>query len=259
MDTNTNSTIRVIIVEDEEPARNRICLTLKKYPFIEVVGQADNGVDAVSIINRQKPDLLFLDIQIPQMNGFEVLSQISDPPVVIFITAHDHYAIQAFEVHAVDYLMKPYSQERFDQAIEHARLLLGDRNQQQEKIRALTQDAYPSNAVAEFISVTRSGKTMTRPLATVDYFEAEQGLVFLSSNSERYVVNKTLTQLEEILDTRSFIRVHRRYVVHRERICRLESLGGGQYRATLSSGQRIPVGRKRVNLVKRYLSDHVDT
>jgi DNA-binding LytR/AlgR family response regulator len=245
--------IRVIIVEDEEPARNRIRLMLSKYPDIEIVGLADNGSDAMNIINEHKPDLLFLDIQIPQMNGFEVLSQISDPPVVIFITAHDHYAIQAFDVRAIDYLMKPYSQDRFDQAIVRARALLGNQKEQRLNFRALSRHRTPPRDGVTSISVTRSGRSIVLPLSTVDFFEADQGLVFLCSGSERYVVNKTLKQLEEILNEQAFIRVHRGYIVNRERIIRLDSLGGGQYQITLSSGQRIPVGRKRVADVTKCL------
>jgi two-component system, LytTR family, response regulator len=228
-----------MIVDDEELARKLVREMLAAYPDIEVIAECANGFEAVKAAARQKPDLLFLDVQMPKLDGFEVLELIGADVKTIFVTAYDQYALRAFEVHAVDYLLKPFNKERFDAALELARSRVGQ----------------PSPAPAELAAAARRQKYLERlvvkdgarvhiiPIAKLDYAEAQDDYVSLVSQGKAYLKQQTIASLEESLDPRQFVRIHRSYIVNLERVVKMEPYTKDSRVAILSDGKQLPVSR----------------
>lgn len=219
--------IRTLIVDDEPLARQGIRLRLEREKDIEIAGEAADGPAAVMLIREQRPDLLFLDVQMPGMNGFEVLGEIADVhvPVVVFVTAHDQYAIRAFDVNAVDYLLKPFTQERFDEALKRAR---GD----------LAADEPLSRLVVRARDVYVILKT-----EEIEYLEAAANYVDVHARGKTYLIRSTISGLERKLDQRRFARIHRSTIVNVDRVAEIRSDAHGDYDVRLLSGTTLRMTR----------------
>jgi two-component system LytT family response regulator len=232
-----NVTLKAAIVDDEELARGYIRELLGPHPDIEIVADCANGFEAVKAIGETAPDLLFLDVQMPKLDGFEVLELI-DPtrtPVVIFITAYDQYAMRAFDAHAVDYLLKPFDAARFERALERARQRLGERQVPQAVIARAT--------VRERIVVKDGARVHVIPIGKLDYVEAQDDYVALHSEGRSYLKQQAIGEIEAMLDPARFVRIHRSAIVNLERIARIEPYGKDSRLAILTDGTRLPVSR----------------
>lgn len=239
---------KILIIDDESAGRKLIKEYIKGYPEYVVLAEANNGVDAVRLINEYKPDLIFLDIQMPGLTGFEVLTQLEEIPKVIFSTAYDEYALQAFEVHAVDYLLKPYTKERFEQAL--------DRSYKRNSIDAiqpfteslLTKDkAYP-----EKILVNRRDKLITVATADIIRIEAYGDYSKLITSGETYLSNFGIGELEKKLDPGTFLRVHRSSIINYHRIQEVNKYPNS-YEITMTNSDNVRVSRGYMSALKKLM------
>jgi len=232
----TEYTLKAVIVDDEELSRRYLQELLRAHPEIQVVAECANGFEAVKAIGETSPDLLFLDIQMPKLDGFEVLELIDPGPAVIFVTAFDQYAMRAFDAHAVDYLLKPFRAERFEAALARARLHIGEPKPDLAAAR-------PAEQRPERIVVKDGARVHVIPLAKLDYAEAQDDYVALHSEGKTYLKQQPIARLEASLDPASFVRIHRSYIVRLERIARIEPYAKDSRVAILSDGARLPVSR----------------
>ena len=232
--------IGVIIVDDEELARGLIREMLRKHPDIEVLAECANGFEAVKAAAEHKPALLFLDVQMPKLDGFEVLELIGGDAAVIFVTAYDTYAMRAFDVHAVDYLLKPFSEERFDAALERARLRVGQKMPDPVELAAA---ARPPSQYLERIVIKDGTRVHVIPVSKLDYVEAQDDYVSLASGGKCYLKQQTIASLEAALDPSRFIRIHRSYIVNLERVVKMEPYTKDSRVAVLADGKQLPVSR----------------
>jgi two-component system LytT family response regulator len=237
--------IKTLIVDDERPARLRLRAQLQKIPEIEVVGEAENGELAVQLIKSLRPDLVMLDVQMPILNGFQVLERISRTPEIIFVTVWDRYAIQAFEVNAVDYLLKPYSHDRLVRAIEKAARAIRESVDRRAQILAVLEKHRESEARITRITVQKGDEFRVLEVDEADLFCAEGGLVFVYSGGTRYLCEKPLQELEERLAPDRFYRVHRNAIVNLSRIEKISPGGNGKYELEISHKKRVIVSRDR--------------
>jgi two-component system LytT family response regulator len=234
--------IRTLLVDDERPARDRLRQMLTALPDMEVVGEATDGVEAIEQIAALRPDLTFLDIQMPGCSGLEVAASLPSPrPRVIFCTAFDQYAIDAFELHAVDYLLKPVTRARLGRAVEHARSLTPD-NADDALNRVVHSDRlYPRRFLAK-----RGNKFRVVSQGEICYFESEEGLTKLCTREHEYWVQPTLADLETRLNTAFFFRLSRSSIVNLNEILEVVPLTGGHGAVILKSGARLEVSRRRM-------------
>jgi two-component system, LytTR family, response regulator len=251
--------LSVLIVDDEPLAREGLSLLLKQHALACEVRMARNGREAVNMIRQQRPDLILLDIQMPGMNGFEVVDAIGaeQMPMVIFVTAHDQYAIRAFEVSATDYLLKPVTQERFNQALERATV----------RLRAVPSEDMPNRMLAMLEAIANPPRHLTRfairtgdrtlfvPVEQVDRIEALQNYARLHTSSGIHTLHVTMNAIESSLDPASFLRVHRSHIINTHRVRQFWSLSHGQYLIELASGDRVQSGRSYVEKVRRALAN----
>ena len=245
--------IRAVIVDDEELARQVIREMLDPHPEIEVVAECANGFDAVRTVAEIKPDLIFLDIQMPKLDGFEVLELIGNDFAVIFATAYDEHALRAFEVHAVDYLLKPFRAERFDEALQRAKERIGKKmSTSPEELSAATRTA---GQYAERIVIKDGTRVQIIPVAKLDYAEAQDDYIALASQGKKYLKQQTVSSLEASLDPKSFVRIHRSYLVNLERVARLEPYGKDTHVVILSDGARLPMSRAGFTKLKELLGE----
>lgn len=243
--------IRAVIVDDEELARQIVREMLKPYADIEIMAECANGFDAVRTISELKPDLVFLDIQMPKLDGFEVLELIGRDFAVIFATAYDEHALRAFEVHAVDYLLKPFRAERFDAALKRARERIGQKLPAQPE--QLAAAARAPGQYAERIVVKDGTRVQIIPVAKLDYVEAQDDYIALASAGKKYLKQQTISSLEASLDPNTFVRIHRSCIVNLERVTRLEPFGKDTHVAILNDGARLPVSRAGHARLKDFL------
>lgn len=227
--------LRVVIVDDEELARSVLKEMLRGDERIEVVAECANGFEAVRAVTLHNPDLLLLDIQMPKLDGFEVLELIDKKLPVVFVTAHDEYALRAFEVHAVDYLLKPFTAERLRAAVDRAM------TRRLPDAAALAKDVH--SGPLERIVVRDGTKVTIIPAAKLDYAEAQDDYVSLATEGKRYLKQQTIAGLEAALDPREFLRIHRSWLVRLDRVARIEPAGKDSFIVLLSSGEKLPVSR----------------
>ena len=219
--------IRTVIVDDEPLARQGIRLRLEREKDIEIAGEAADGPAAVELIHAARPDLLFLDVQMPGMTGFDVLGEIADAhvPVVIFVTAHDDYAIRAFEVEAVDYLLKPFTKERFDEALRRAR-----------------RDLTASEPLARLVVRSRDAFIILKT-DEIDWVEAAANYVDVHARGRSFLMRATISGLEQRLDPKRFVRIHRSAIVYIDRVAEVRSDAHGDFDVTLSGGKVLRMTR----------------
>jgi len=241
--------IRVLIVDDEPLARNKLQLLLGRDPEIEIAGEAENAQRAVELIAMLRPDVLFLDVQMPDGDGFEVLSQIPPEmmPAVIFTTAFDMYAIRAFEAQALDYLLKPFDEERF------AKVLMRAKSHLARTIAARTEsgtETPSAAATAERFVIKTGGRIIFLNSTDIDWFQAEANYVRLHTGAASYSIRGTIGATESKLDRQSFVRIHRSVIVNVERIREIRPCNSGEFIVTLTNGKEVPASRNyRDNLI----------
>lgn len=242
--SNSDADLRVVVVDDEPMARRALRALLVAEEGVELVAECANGREALAVVRTARPDLLFLDVEMPGMSGLEMLAELApaERPAVVFTTAFAEYAVDAFEFEALDYLKKPFDDERFGEALRRAR----------ERLRGAgsTGDA---PALADRISIHREGRLELVEVSRLEWVEAADQYVRLHTDEGEHLMRESMGQLEKRLDPQRFLRVHRSAIVAVERIRRLESRGGGVGRVLLASGQWVPVSRSRFPVVRRAL------
>jgi len=240
--------MRVLIVDDEDLARGLVREFLSAHPDIDIVAECANGFDAVKAIAELAPDLVFLDIQMPKLNGFEVVELAGGKCRYLFVTAYDQYALKAFEVHAVDYLLKPYSQQRFDQALAHARTSLSA----QTGLDAVVSDAALRNKPLGRVLIRDGARVHVIGVEKIDFIEAQDDYVQIHADGKGYLKNQRLAELESQLDPDVFVRIHRSYIVNIGRVSRIEQ-GRDSHTAILADGARLPVSRSGYQKVRNLI------
>lgn len=236
----TQSTLRAVIVDDEALARGLLREMLKAHPDIEIAAECANGFEAVKAVAETAPDLLFLDIQMPKLDGFEVLELIDPGPAVIFVTAYDQYAMRAFDAQAVDYLLKPFSAGRLERALDRARTQVGEPAKPLAEIAATARD--PRQRPQRLV-VRDGAKVHVIPIDRLDYVEAQDDYVALHSGGKSYLKQQTIAATEALLDPARFVRIHRSAIVNLERVARIEPYAKDSRVAILNDGTKLPVSR----------------
>ena len=236
-----SSPLRVAIVDDEPLARTVVREFLSAYPDVHVVAECANGFEAVKAVTEMAPDLIFLDVQMPRLSGFEVVELIGRHVPVIFTTAYDQYALRAFEVHAVDYLLKPFSEERFAEALSRARTRLG--STEPIPLDALVSAARPRQGPLERVLIRDGAQVHVLPVDSIDYVEAQDDYVSFQCDGKSYLKDQTLGATEALLDPAQFVRIHRSYLLNLERIARVELYAKDSRIAILRNGTKLPVSR----------------
>jgi two-component system, LytTR family, response regulator len=232
--------LRTLVVDDEELARQVLRELLCAHQEIEVVEECRNGLEAVKAVAEYKPDLLFLDVQMPKLTGFDVLELIGPDVPVIFVTAYDEYAMRAFEVHAVDYLLKPVGKERLAAALQR---VTAQTSAKKPASTELAMAARPPGQFAERLVVKDGTRVTLIPVAKLEYAEAQDDYVALASEGKKHLKQQTIASLEAALDPKQFVRIHRSYLVNLERVTRIEPYGKDSRVAILSNGAKLPVSR----------------
>jgi len=239
--------IRTLIVDDEPIARARVLSLLREEPDVDVVGECGSGTQAVSAIKATSPDLVFLDVQMPEMDGFEVARVLGPErmPALVFVTAFDQYALQAFECHALDYLLKPFSAQRFKSALSHARQQLAQRQATTigRQLLEILPDMRPREPVRDRLVVRSSGRVYFVRIADIDWCEAAGNYVSLHVDQESHLTRETMSRLESQLDSRQFVRIHRSTIVNVDRVQELRSSFNGEHVLLLRDGTRLTLSR----------------
>lgn len=234
-------TIRAVIVDDEALARGLVKEYLAAHSRIEIVAECANGFEAVKAVTELKPDLLFLDIQMPKLSGFEVLELVDENPAVIFVTAYDEYALKAFDVHAMDYLLKPFSRERFDEALRHANERIGRKGT--PGLARLVADAQSTKKPLDRLLIREGSRVHVIPVEKVDYIEAQDDYFCVKTEGKKLLKQGTLSTLEEELDPKRFLRIHRSYILNIDRLSKIEPYAKDSRVAILHDGTRLQVSR----------------
>ena len=252
--------IRTIVVDDEKPARMRLIELLQREPDVELAGTASDGREALDVLRRVRPDLLFLDVQMPQLDGFGVLQQLApdELPITILVTAYDKYAIQAFDAHAIDYLLKPFSDQRFDNAISRARKYVAsaDVRAQAEELTAAAEERRSVDARSGFLErlVLKSNGCITfLDVEDVDWIEAAGVYIYLHAGPQRHLYRSSVTQLLQRLNPRRFVRIHRSAAVNTSRIRELRPLSHGDFELILKDGTELALSRAYRSQVEAWL------
>lgn len=245
--------VKTIIIDDEAPAREIIKNYLHDYPQFEMSRECSNGFEALKAINEANPDVVFLDIQMPKISGFEMLELIDDPPVIIFTTAYDEYAIKAFEVNAADYLLKPFSRERFKTAIEKALLHLKDVHRSKEVAEKLVQHREMSTEQIERIVVKSGNNIKIIPVEQILWIEAADDYVMLHTRDGKFLKHKTMSFFEKNLNPLHFVRIHRSHIVKVSAIKQIELLAKDSCQVVLISGVSLPVSKSGYQKLKNIL------
>ncbi len=254
MNSPKDTKIRAVIVDDEELARQVIRELLAPHPEIDVIGECSNGFEAVKLVTEQKPDLIFLDIQMPKLDGFEVLELIGSASPVVFVTAHDTYAIRAFEVHAVDYLLKPFGAERFEAALKRAKERLQSSSPSATvPATELAASARPPAQYLERIPVRDGAQVFIIPVSRLDFAEAQDDYVALCAEGKKHLKQQPISSLEAALDPSRFLRIHRSYIVNLERVVKVEPYGKDSHVAVLRNGVQLPVSRAGYARLRAFL------
>lgn len=245
--------IRTIIIDDEQLARDIIKAYLKNLDKFDLIGEASNGFDGIKLINEAKPNLIFLDIQMPKLTGFEMLELIEEPPVIVFTTAFDQYALKAFEVNATDYLLKPFSEERFLDAVNKAEKILTSESEIKKKFQSLNKLAESKNEFLERVVFKSGQKISVIPVEDIKYIEAQDDYTMLYTVKGNFLKQKTMKYFEENLDPNIFLRVHRSFIVSLTSIKQIELLEKESYQVILQDGKKLPVSKSGYQKVKELI------
>jgi two-component system, LytTR family, response regulator len=230
--------MKIVIIDDEPLARMMVMEYLQAYPQLQVVQECGDGFEGLKAIQQHQPDLIFLDVQMPKINGFEMLELVDSPPRVIFTTAFENYAIQAFDAHAVDYLLKPFSKERFDKAIQRTL------QQYQNPAAAVEAIALETAASSQRIVVKDNSKIKIIPVAQVRYLEAADDYVKVVTGEGSFLKKQTMQFFEQTLPAQEFVRIHRGYILNTQLITRIDVQDKDSYTVLLTTGGSLPVSRQ---------------
>lgn len=239
--------MKIVIIDDEPLARGIVKEYLGSYPQMQVAAECGDGFDGVKAIAQHQPDLIFLDIQMPKINGFEMLELVDRPPSVIFTTAFDEYAMKAFETHAVDYLLKPFSKERFDKAMGK---VLG---QKSANLPAALTEEVTSPESQNRVVVKKGQNIVVLPVQKIHYFEAFDDYVKIHTTEGFYLKKKTMAYFEKTLDAAQFVRVHRSYLLNLQELTRIEPMEKDNHVALLKNGTRVPLSQAGYTKLKSVL------
>jgi Response regulator of the LytR/AlgR family len=244
--------ITTLIIDDEPAARAIVREYLGGDDRFEIVGECANGFEAVKLANELRPRLLFLDIQMPKLDGFEVIDLLDVKPAIIFVTAYDEYAVRAFEVHAMDYLLKPFSIERFTAVLDRAAGLI-ERNEPQPIAAVATEVRERAKGTLQRIIVRQGSEIEVIPVARIDYVEASDDYVTIAAAGKKHLKQQTIGELELQLDPRRFIRIHRSCIINIDRLARVEPYAKDSRVAILHDGTRLPISRSGYAKLKEML------
>lgn len=244
--------VKTIIIEDEELGRELIQNYLKDRDEIEIIAECENGFEGVKTIQDLKPQLVFLDIQMPKINGFEMLEILDERPEIIFTTAYNQYAIQAFELNAVDYLLKPFSKERLMEALNKALQRIRNNQPRNENIMKLTQHSI--DEIIGRVVVKSNNKISVIPVEKINYLEAQDDYVMIYTNEGKHLKQSTMKYFEDHLDPGDFMRVHRSYIVRLDQVTQLEPYGKDSYVAKLKDGTAVKISKSGFKNLKGKLN-----
>lgn len=245
--------INVLIIDDEPPARELLKHYLEPYKNIKIAGECGNGFEALKAIQQLQPELIFLDIQMPKISGFELLELLHDPPHIIFTTAFDEFAIKAFEMNAIDYLLKPFSAARFSQSIEKAVHRLSQPQVINKETESLMAEIDAAPAVLERVVVRAGSHIVVIPVATIHYIEAQDDYVMIYAEQGRYLKEKTMKYFEQHLPEGEFIRIHRSYIVNINQIAKVELYSKDTHLAVLKQGEKLKVSAEGYKKLRSLL------
>jgi two-component system LytT family response regulator len=252
--------MRTLIVDDELPARDRLRRMLADVEGVEIIGEAEDGAQAVEMIEELEPDLVLLDIQMPGLNGFEVIEALEDPPPAIFVTAYDQYAIRAFEVSALDYLLKPFSRERLKQAIHRAREAQGVQEPEAAlaegfavRLGPLMQNLTTQGQYIRRLAVRTANRIRVLDANEVDWISVEREKVVVHAGDQVYRVRRTVAELESRLDPECFFRAHRSAIVNLSRVQEVIPWFKGSHKLKLTTGAEVELSRVRARALRRVL------
>lgn len=249
--------LKVVIADDEPLARERLRNLLSKHPEAELVGECSDGAEAVTTILEQEPDIVFLDVQMPEKTGFEVIQEIRGQvnPLIIFVTAYDQYALKAFEVSAVDYLLKPYDKERFEAAFAKARQAARKPEEMTKNLESLLANLNQPAREVERIAIKTANKVLLLKKDQIDWVDADDNYINVHTGQEKHLLRETLASFEEKLGPRKFMRISRSVIVNIDRIKELQPLFHGEYSVILKDGTRLTLSRSYRDKVQGLLEN----
>ena len=247
-------TLRTILIDDEQPARDVIKFYLKDFPEIEILGEFADGFSGLKAIQELKPDLVFLVVQMPKLTGLELLDLLDQPPLIIFSTAYDQYAIKAFEMNAIDYLLKPYSKERFIQAVQKAMTLAGNGIRLSAPVESLVKTLEENPEFLQRIAVKSRHKVSVVPIDDIVYLEAEGDYVMIYTRDAKHLKEKTMKYFETHLDPAQFIRIHRSFIVNAQFIDRIEYYDKENYAVLTKTGAKLRASTSGYKILKQALN-----
>jgi two-component system LytT family response regulator len=250
--------LSALVVDDETLARRRLARLLRREPDVEIVGECRDGAEAVAVIEAEHPDLVFLDVQMPELDGFEVLDalDLARPPVVVFVTAYDQYALRAFDANALDYLLKPFEDERFQETLRRAREYLEGqrtRGDQATRLRALVEARRAERPFLTRIAVRAQGRVVFLPVGDIEWLEAADNYVRLHTGAGAFLIRETMAAVETRLDPGQFLRIHRSAIVNLNRITEVQPWFHGEHVVVLRHGTRLRSSRTYAPELKRML------
>ncbi|MDP1624052.1 MAG: LytTR family DNA-binding domain-containing protein [Bacteroidales bacterium] len=246
--------LRTILIDDEQPAREVVKHYLRDFPEIEILGEFSDGFGGLKAIQELKPDLVFLDVQMPKLTGLELLDLLEQPPLIIFSTAYDQYAIKAFEMNAIDYLLKPYSQERFTQAVHKALAQASGGINMSAPVQNLVKTLDDDPEYLQRIAVKSRHKVTVVPIDEIIYFEAEGDYVMLHTKEAKHLKEKTMKYFESHLDPKQFIRIHRSYILNASFIDRIEYYDKENYAVITKNGAKLRASTTGYKILKQALN-----
>ena len=242
-----------ILIDDEKLAREIIKGYLKNNDKVEVIAECSDGFDGIKKINELKPDIIFLDIQMPKLTGFEMLELLDNPPVIIFATAYDQFALKAFEVNAIDYLLKPFSADRFNEALDKALTHIFDKKFNTSTVKNLITQNESLNEYLDRIVIKDGSKISIVPVDKIKYLEAQDDYVMIYSDEGKYLKQKTMRYFEDHLQPKDFVRIHRSYIASIKRIKKIELLEKESYQVALEDKTSLPVSKSGYDRLKEML------
>lgn len=245
--------IKILIVDDEKLARDIVKTHLADFSNVEIIAECSNGFEALKVMNENRPDIMFLDIQMPKINGFELLELLEDPPVIVFSTAYDQYALKAFEVNATDYLLKPFDEERFNEAMGKATDALKNKKGFKEKVEKLVKHAGETIETLSRVVVKKQQKISVIPIDKLNYIEAQDDYVMLHTQDGKFLKQKTMKYFEQHLPSENFIRIHRSYILNINYMKQIELFEKDSHKVLLKNEDRLPVSKSGYGKLKNIL------
>jgi two-component system LytT family response regulator len=245
--------MRILIADDESPARERLKRLLADVEGVELIGEAKNGIQAVEMIESEPPDLVLLDIQMPGLDGFGVIEALEEPPPIIFVTAYDEYAIRAFEINALDYLLKPFSRERLEKAIRRAQEALAGEHDLTERLAPLLESLAAQGRYLTRLAVRDRGCIRVLDVDEIDWLGVENEQVLVHVEGDAYPIRRTLSKLEARLDPARFFRAHRSAIVNLDRVSEIIPWFKGSHKLRLTTGAEVDLSRAQARALRKIL------